>query len=277
MDRLSYVVEAHTLLPTNHFEARKQRSTEQALMLLQERIYRAWRQRKVLSLISFDVKGAYNGVYKERLLQRLRARRISPSLCRWVDAFCSDWTATLSVNEYDSEKQKLPQAGLPQGSPLSPILFLFFNADLVEKKIDSNGGALAFVDNYTTWVTGPSAEANIEGIQRIISKATAWERRSGATFEEEKTVLIHFTRTGARLSNTTVKIKEQEVQPATEVKLLGVVMDSKLRYRTHMALAATKGLKVAMALKRLQMTSSLMARQLFICMVAPVVNYMMVV
>ena len=110
---------------TNHFGARKQRSTEQALMLLQERIYRAWRQRKVLSLISFDVKGAYNGVYKERLLQRLRARRIPPSLCRWVDAFCSDRTATLSVNRYESEKQGLPQAGLPHGSPLSPILFLF--------------------------------------------------------------------------------------------------------------------------------------------------------
>ncbi len=62
------------------------------------------------------------------------------------------------MNEYDSEKQKLLQAGLPQGSLLSPILFLFFNADLVEKKIDSNGGALAFVDDYTAWVTGPSAE-----------------------------------------------------------------------------------------------------------------------
>jgi len=103
--------------------------------------------------------------------------------------------------------------------------------------------------------------------KRIISKATAWERRSGATFEGKKTVLIHFTRNGARLSNVTVNIKGQEVQPATEVKLLGVVMDRELRYRNHMALAATKGLKVAMALKRLQMTSPSMARQLFTCMV----------
>jgi len=161
-DRLSYVVETHALLPTNHFGARKQRSTEQALMLLQERIYRAWRQRKVLSLISFDVKGAYNGVYKERLLQRLRARRIPSSLCRWVDAFCSDRTATLSVNEYDPEKQGLPQAGLPQGSPLSPILFLFFNADLVEKKIDSNEGALALLTITRHGLQAPP--------QRLISK-----------------------------------------------------------------------------------------------------------
>jgi hypothetical protein len=29
-------------------------------------------------LVSFDVKGAYNGVYKDRLLQRLAARGIPP-------------------------------------------------------------------------------------------------------------------------------------------------------------------------------------------------------
>ncbi len=50
----------------NHFGARKQRSAEQALMLLQEQVYAAWRGRRILSLISFDVKGAYNGARKER-------------------------------------------------------------------------------------------------------------------------------------------------------------------------------------------------------------------
>jgi hypothetical protein len=275
-DRLSYAVETHALLPTNHFGARKQRSTEQALILLQERIYKAWRQRKVLSLVSFDVKGAYNGVYKERLLQRLRARRIPLSLCRWIDAFCSDRTATLSVNGYDSEKQALPHAGLPQGSPLSPILFLFFNADLVEKKINDKGGAIAFVDDYTAWVTGPSAEANTKGLQDIVSNAMSWEQRSGATFEGEKTALIHFTRNAARLSDTSINIKGQEVRPAAEVKLLGVIIDRELRFRNHMALASTRGLKAAMALKRLQMTSPSMARQLFTCMIAPVVDYAMV-
>ena len=69
-ERLSHAVETRGLLPTNHFGARKQRSAEQALMLLQESIYPAWRGRKILSLISFDVKGAYNGVCKERLQGR---------------------------------------------------------------------------------------------------------------------------------------------------------------------------------------------------------------
>jgi hypothetical protein len=59
--------------------------------------------------------------------------------------------------------------------------------------------------------------------------------------------------------------------------LLGVTMDSELRYRSHMANAATKGLRAALALKRLNMTSPSMARQLFTSMVAPVVDYAAIV
>ena len=100
-----------------------------------------------------------------------------------MDAFRSERTATILVNGHTSGQQKLLRAGLPQGSPLSPILFLFFNADLVQHRLNSNGGSMAFVDDYSAWVTGPSADANREGIQAIIDRAMNWERRSGATFE----------------------------------------------------------------------------------------------
>jgi hypothetical protein len=272
-ERISYMVETFGLLPANHFGARKKRSTEQALILLQESIYKAWRAKKVLSLISFDVKGAYNGVYKDRLLQRLTARGIPPELVRWIDAFCSDRTATILVNGHVSEQQRLPQAGLPQGSPFSPVLFLFFNADLVQRRIDGHGGSMAFVDDYTGWVVGPTAEANRERLQTIIDEALDWEKRSGATFEGEKTTLVHFTRNPSRTSTAPVAIKGEVVVPKEAAKILGVIMDSKLWYKQHIASAATKGLTAAMALKRLRMVSPSTARQLFGSTVAPVVDY----
>ncbi|KAJ6105185.1 hypothetical protein N7523_010259 [Penicillium sp. IBT 18751x] len=85
-ERISHAVETYGLLPTSHFGARKQRSAEQALLLLQEHIYAAWRGRRVLSLVSFDVKGAYNGVCKERLLQRMQARGIPEVLLQRIGA-----------------------------------------------------------------------------------------------------------------------------------------------------------------------------------------------
>ena len=87
------------------------------------------------------------------------------------------------------------QVGLPQGSKVSPILFLFFNADLVTSKLNRNGGAMAFVDDYTAWVTGNSDVDNALRLQEtIIPKAEEWEQTSGATFEADKTAFIHFTR-----------------------------------------------------------------------------------
>ncbi|RKK24129.1 hypothetical protein BFJ67_g16781 [Fusarium oxysporum f. sp. cepae] len=262
-ERISHAVETHGLLPTNHFGARKQRSAEQALVLLQEHIFSAWRSRQVVSLISFDVKGAYNGVCKERLLQRMKARGIPEDLLRWIDSFCSERTATIVINGQSSESRPLPQAGLPQGSPLSPILFLFFNADLVQTQIDRNGGAIAFVDDYTAWVSGPTAQSNQRGIQAVIDKALDWERRSGATFEAEKTAIIHFTRYTGRVDSEPFIIKGERVFPKDQVKILGVIMDSRLHYKQHISRAATKGLEAAMELKRLKGMAPSTTRQLF--------------
>lgn len=242
-------------------------------MLLQEQIYAAWRRRRILSLVSFDVKGAYNGVCKARLIQRMRARGLPEGLLRWVEAFCSGRTAALQLNGQLTDAQNLPQAGLPQGSPLSPVLFLVFNADLVQQQIDCYGGSAAFVDDYTAWVTGPTAQSNRVGIEAIISRALDWERRSGATFEADKTSIIHFTRKAFKFDTHAFVIKGRIVEPKRHVKVLGMIMDSSLTYKEHMARASAKGLESAMELQRLRGLTPATARQLFTAMVTPVVDY----
>jgi hypothetical protein len=86
--RLSFITETYSLLPSNHFGARPRRSAEQALNVLVERIYQAWRQGKVLSLVSFDVKGACNGVHSDVLERRLAARQVPSLAVRWIRNFC---------------------------------------------------------------------------------------------------------------------------------------------------------------------------------------------
>jgi hypothetical protein len=68
------------------------------------------------------------------------------------------------------------------------VLFLLFNADLVQRKSMQRVDRSLFIDDYSAWVTGPTAEANRAGLQAVIDKALEWERRSGAT------VIVHFTR-----------------------------------------------------------------------------------
>ncbi len=78
-----------------------------------------------------------------------------------------------------------------------------------------------------------------------------WKQKSDIRVKKEKTVLIYFIRTDAHLSNTTVKIKKQKVQLVTEVKLLKMIINSELHYRTYMTLTVIKRLKITMILKKL--------------------------
>ena len=86
-------------------------------------------------------------------------------------------------------------------------------------------------------------------------------------------MLIHFTRRADRTSTTPVTIKGEIVTPSKTAKILGVIMDAELRYTQHIANTATKGLCVAMALRRLQMVSPTTVRQLFGATVALVMDY----
>ena len=76
-----------------------------------------------------------------------------------------------------------------------------------------------------------------------------WERRSRATFEADKTAIIHFTCKPYKSDTQPFTIKGQVVQPKEHVKILGVIMDAKLKYREHMVRAASKGLEAVIELR----------------------------
>jgi hypothetical protein len=107
----------------------------------------------------------------------------------------SDRHANIGFDDFRTEVAPLSNAGLAQGSPLSPILFAFFNSDLVDQEVTFHGGASAFNDDYFRWRVGRSAEENIAKTQtEDIPRIEAWARRTGSRFAAEKTELIHLTR-----------------------------------------------------------------------------------
>ena len=93
-------------------------------------------------------------------------------------------------------------------------------------------------------------------------------------FETDKTAIIHFARKAYKTDSEPFTIKGQAVQPKEHVKILGVLMDTRLKYKEHIARAASKRLDaVIMQLWRLMGLSPLTARQLFTATVTPVVDY----
>lgn len=74
---IAHISDIYNLLLRNHFDCLKWKNILDALIVLQKKIYQAWRNKKVLSLIIFDVHGVFNGVAKDVLLQQFQKRRVS--------------------------------------------------------------------------------------------------------------------------------------------------------------------------------------------------------
>ena len=204
--------------------------------------------------MSFDVKGAYNNVTTELEIRRLRQRQISETIVQWVQDFCTDRQACILVNGSTTNVQALSKAGLPQGSALASILFLFFNADLIQKA-PRHGGSMAFVDDYSAWVIGPSAEENTRTIQNeVIPMLEKWEKTSRSQFEAAKTSFIHFTqyKAAGRDSTMPLQFKGKEILLTDKVKILEIILDKEMHFKTHIADKAGKATKVALALYRLK-------------------------
>jgi ribonuclease HI len=272
--RLSYLAEKHGLLPNTQFGGRPGRTTEQALLVLANAIDRAWYKCKVVTLIAFDLKGAFNGVNKISLDARLRAKGIPAVARKWIASFMSDRFASIGFDDFRTEVAPLINAGLAQGSPLSPILFIFFNSDLVDQPVTFQGGTSAFIDDYFRWRVGHSADENLAKIQsEDIPRIEAWARRTGSSFAAEKTELIHLTRRRSEQLQGQVVMNGNTIEPSAKAKLLGVIFDHELRWKEHVQQAIKRATKVAIALAGLRHLRPEQMRQIYQACVAPVVDY----
>jgi len=175
----SYSNKRYLLLPNGHFGGRPQRSCEDAINKLVIANHQAWRRKRVLSLITFDVQGAFNGVFPAILGKRLRERGILPKLVRWIVAFCSDRLAMIQLGSFTSSISQIRHASIPQGLPMSPILYIFYNANLIDLDLSKKGSTIGFIDDFTAWLSSDTAQGATTELQnRVIPHIEAWASES---------------------------------------------------------------------------------------------------
>lgn len=255
--RIAATAEIHNLLPITHCGGRKSTSTEHAVHLLLEEVQTAWRNDEVASLLTLDISGAFDNVNHRRLLWNIRELGFHENLVGWIGSFITGRTGRTRFNEGLMAPFDI-STGIPQGSPLSPILFLLYNYKALNV---AKGRALVtgYIDDTCVLVTGKKAEENSTKLGLIHDELQTWASQHGVSFAPQKYELIHFhNKTVARKSEpgdlrAPVEIRTGAntvlVKPKKCIRYLGVWMDSNLTGEQHLEKATTRATQQVEALR----------------------------
>jgi len=250
--RLSDLAERENLLPDSQMGNRRNRSVETALDLLVSQIYTIWKEdNQVASVLSLDITGAFDTVNHLRLLDNLKKKRVPMWFVRTVQSFLEGRTTTLVVDGEETAPHQL-NAGVPQGSPLSPILFLFYNATLLEAAYQPDLPVipLGFADDVNLLTYNKLTTVNLANLETTYEKCLEWADSHGMKFAPNKFTLAHFTRRRGIDTNTPVRLGEVEVTPSQTVRILGLQLDTKLQWKAHGQAVAQRMNTQMLALQR---------------------------
>ncbi len=209
-----------------------------ALNLLVEQVHAVWscKIKYVIFMLSIDIIEMFNHVLHTRLLHTLRMRRTSNYIIEWTRSFLKNRESLLIFDEQISVMQRV-NADISQRFFISLILFLFFNASLIEKckALEIKIEVFNFVDNINILIYDKITELICKSLSWAYNFCAKWAWTHDATFASEKYELTHFTRKSKRFDMTvSLYIENSIIKLKLNVQVLEVQLNMKLRWNSHL-------------------------------------------
>ncbi|PWI64325.1 hypothetical protein PCL_11268 [Purpureocillium lilacinum] len=247
--RLAWASIHYGVLHPQQAGALSKRSAVDLVAALVHDIEEAFARGLVATLVTMDIQGAFDTVLRNRLILRLRQQGWPEHLARWAGSFMSDRSACVRYQDITTTSSPL-QCGLPQGSPVSPILFLLYTEPIY--RLGNPKGRFGYADDTGILCVGNSLEMTANRASRYVSELVTWGAANGISFDPAKTEVMHFCRTKPKVSPPV--FHEGERRPEKAMRWLGIWLDSTLTFKTHVEKWTARAQAVAHHLRGLANT-----------------------
>lgn len=249
-DQLYNYAEEQKLFPALSFGYRKGHSAICCVNYVVNTIKEAKTKKQHCIAIFLDISKAFDEVDGQKMLDILNEKGILEGINRWIFEYLKRRKIVITATE--TTVDRVINKGVPQGCPLSPLLFNLYTADL--HQLQEEGIVLTqYADDFSILVLGEGYEI-IGKANRFLAKLTRKMENLDLKINPAKCAAINFS----KLPDERIKlqIKGENIELQNTYKHLGYTIDRSLTHRKHIETVKTKAEKSINMLKMISSKTS---------------------
>lgn len=226
LKRLHNLLNENEILPDHQFGFRTAHSTIEQLHRVVEIIRQSLENKQYCSAAFLDVSQAFDKVWYDGLLYKIK--KVLPHSCfRLLKSYLTNRRFQIKFQEILTPFNNI-NSGVPQGSVLGPFLYTLFTADL---PVHPGTSIATFADDTAVLAVHDNPLLASQYLQAGLNGISTWLNTWRTRVNVGKSVHATFT-----LRNETcapVQMNNTVLPQVTEVKYLGLTIDRRLTWRSH--------------------------------------------
>ncbi|GBM39773.1 Putative protein in type-1 retrotransposable element R1DM [Araneus ventricosus] len=231
--RITFLLKSRGMLHKQQHGFRNGRSCETANYELRKSIQRAMQHKFKVCLVSLDVTGAFDNVWRHSILEQLIRAECPFNLFALIKDYFEDRQVVYEISNkrWTFETQR----GVPQGSCSGPLFWNLVVSTALGLALPQGCQIQAFADDLIIVVRGVNTESLTIRCNEAISRLVAWGKSHKLRFNASKTTLMPITYGGrlARNEPLQVALEGQQVTIKDQIVYLGVTWNCALTFTPH--------------------------------------------
>lgn len=262
--------ELSSLIIINQFGFMAGRSTELNLLTYVDFLSSALERGSQVHAIYTDFSKAFDRVNHVVLLSKLSGMGVGGPMLDWIESYLTGRSQIVKFNNFKSQNIPVP-SGVPQGSHLGPLLFILFVNDLWS--CFEHSQFLLFADDLKLYMEVSSSDDCLR-LQSDIDRLASWCSANGMDLNASKCYSILFHRSRAAVEYP-YYINNNILLNVPEIRDLGILVNSRLSFTTHIERSISKSLKLLGFVKRIagDFTNVRAIKQLYNSLIRPHLEY----
>ena len=211
------------------------RSTADNLVRLIDSVQRGFQQKEITLALFLDLRAAFDRVNKTALLIKIHKCGIRGRLATFIQNFLDKRTFKVRCgNTYSPSFNQ--DHGVPQGSVISPTLFIIMINDIFNDihHINQQIKLSMYADDLVVWYTHPSVDQANRILQLVVNKIELWCDQWGLEVSPKKSAALIFSKKPKYVKPyIPLQLKDQIIPVVKTYKYLGITLDSGLNFSPH--------------------------------------------